>query len=143
MSLPNPNFAPGDQFTADHVNGIIDAIIEKLQVNSFNSTDLTGSEDGQTIFQYDVPSDKYQIIQINSYLNIRTQDQQCVLNVGFTDPYDNYWQLLTQSGTPFGFYSGNTITICAKKGTSVFLYFATIGNAICDVGGSFMVLKSI
>jgi len=140
MSLPNPNFQPGDLFTADNANGIINGILARLEAVSFDSLGQTGQ---QTLFTYTVPSDKDQILQLNSYLAITTADGQVTVNLFFTDIYNTPHDLDLNDGNIVAFYPANSTNIKAKRGTDVTLVIGVTGNAVYDCGGNLVIIKSI
>lgn len=140
--LPNPNFQTGGKFTADNANGIVEAILEKLQANSFDAVDQTGNP---TLFTYDVPSDKDQIIIINVYLdNSVVQTDGSYASAIWTDMEGTVQEPFTIANNP---NPGGTIMFArclkAKRGTQVIITATGGEGDVFSCGGSIVVVKSV
>lgn len=146
MSLPDPNFVTGGQFTAGNANGIVEAILVKLQANSF---DLLNQQGNITAYTYSVPSDKDQILQLNSYLDVTIAEPSGINVIAtFTrirggDPFRQTLNSGGNVGDNVGFNPGQTFAIKAKRGTDVIITVQALGEGTYDTGGSLTVLKNI
>lgn len=140
--LPDPNFQTGGQFTAGNANGIVEAILAKLQPISFDFTNQTGNP---TLLTYDVPVDTDQIIIINVYLdNAVVQTDGSYASLIWTDMEGTVQEPFTIANNP---NPGGIVmfarTFKAKRATQVII---TATGGIGDVfacGGSLVVVKSV
>lgn len=142
MSLPNPNFQPGDAFTADNANGIIEAILIRIQGNSF---DLASQNGNQTLLSYAVPSDTDQLIRADTCGLVHTLagSNSILWRLLFIDTDDNSSELLIENAQSLGFYPNSSFTIKAKRGTTVTIDAVADDGNIYDFGGALLILKSV
>jgi len=142
--FPNPApFSPGDQFTSDYCNQLVDAVLAKLQAESF---DFLAQFGDKTLFTHNVSADKDEIIRFDSYSNIRvyTGSQNVFFLLQFTDPNGNVATLSLNELASEGFSVNFSYTLKAKHGTQVLLNIqGTVDGVIYDCGGALTILKSV
>lgn len=143
MSLPDPTFQPGDTFTADNANGIINAILAKIQAQGFDSINQSGNI---TVLTHNVSPTQDEILRIDSYLLIRTYDgsNPVIVSIAFTDVNDGDDGFETGSGSAVGFFNIPCFTLKVKRGTVVNVNVNTGGDTnIYDIGGALIIEKLV
>jgi len=135
-------FQTGGILTADYFNQMIADQVQRLQANNFDAVNQTGNP---TLFTYNVPADKDQIIIINVYLdNSVVQTDGSYASCIWTDMEGTTQEPFTIANNP---NLGGTIMFArclkAKRDTQVIITATGGEGDVFSCGGSIVVVKSV